>query len=54
MLMGAFEVEFFGGLMTFDAVTVYGVLCATVFLTGFRIAINHDKRRTAQLTAHKN
>ena len=42
--VGALEVEFMGGLMTFDAVTGCGLLCGLVFLTGFMYAIRHEKR----------
>ena len=33
--LGAFEVEFMGRAATFDAVTVYGLICAAVFVAGF-------------------
>lgn len=41
--LGALEVEFFGRVATFDMVTVYGLGCAAVFLTGFIIATRVEK-----------
>jgi len=36
--IGAFQFEFMGRAATFDVVTVYGLICATVFLTGLIVA----------------
>ena len=33
--VGAFEVEVMGSAVTFDVVTMYGLICAAVFVAGF-------------------
>ena len=43
----AFDVEIMGRIMTFDVVTAYGALCGLVFLTGFFVAMQMERRRTA-------
>lgn len=42
--VGAFEVEFMGKTATFDVVTVYGLICAAVFLAGFIGARWYEKQ----------
>lgn len=42
--VGAFEVEFMGRAATFDVVTVYGFICAAVFVAGFVGARWYEKR----------
>ena len=43
--LGAAEFEFLGRTVTFDVVTVYGLVCAGVFLTGFVIANRYERQR---------
>ncbi len=42
--VGAFEIEFMGKAATFDVVTVYGFICAAVFLAGFFGAQWYEKQ----------
>jgi len=42
--VGAFEVEFMGRAATFDVVTVYGLICAAVFVAGFMGARWYEKQ----------
>lgn len=51
MFLEVIEVEFMGGLMTFDVVTGYGLLCAAIFLTGFFVATRNDKRLNERAAA---
>jgi hypothetical protein len=44
---GAFQVQIMGQTATFDVVTVYGLICAGVFLSGFIIATSFEKRNKA-------
>lgn len=44
--LDAVEFEFLGGVATIDVVTVYGLVCAAVFLTGFVIATRLEKQLT--------
>ncbi len=53
MFLEVAEVEIMGGLMTFDVVTGYGLICALVFMTGFFVATYYEKRRGAKVVAHK-
>ena len=46
--VGAFEVEILGKAATFDVVTVYGLICAAVFLAGFFGARWYEKRDQEQ------
>jgi hypothetical protein len=54
MFLKVIEVEFMGGLMTFDVVTGYGLLCAAVFLTGLFVATHHEQSRDKQAGVRKN
>jgi len=44
---GAFQVQIMGQTATFDVVTVYGLICAAVFLSGFIIATSFEKKQSA-------
>jgi hypothetical protein len=46
---GAFQVQIMGQTATFDVVTVYGLICAAVFLSGFIIATRFEKKRQSEL-----
>jgi hypothetical protein len=42
--LGAIEVELMGRAATFDVVTVYGIICAAVFVAGFVGARWYEKQ----------
>ena len=42
--VGAFEVEVMGSAVTFDVVTMYGLICAAVFVAGFVGARWYEKQ----------
>lgn len=47
--MSGYEFSFMGHIVTFDAVTAYGLLCAAVFFTGFCFALaNEHKMKLAK------
>ena len=54
MFLEVIEIQFLGRLMTFDMVTVSGLICALVFLTGFFTALRNDERRKRELALRKN
>lgn len=45
--MTGYEFSFMGHIVTFDLVTVFGLLCAIISFTGFGIALSREHRMKA-------
>ena len=51
--MTGYEFSFMGHIATVDMVTVYGMLCVAIAITGFGIALSREHKMNAAAKAER-